>query len=616
MMERNEFGLSVQAQSGNTVKVSVTGRLDSSNADDTLAKLSGVAPESTVIMDLSGLDYISSAGIRILIILAKRHKNRFTILRPSTFVSDVLASTGITQIIPILTDEQDVKIEIKPGFRVLLEKNKERLFAVYNGKSYTYSDADRISDIIAADLLQLGVRKNSHVAIISSESLNLVCTFLAIQKLGAIAVMMNPACTVPELVNLIREGDVTHICHEMDDAVAAALEKPVYYIGADVDFKAQLSETIQPIPYSDNYDPDDPCVMIFTSGSTGIPKGALHSFYSLQNGAQRVIDAMRLTADDRLCHTMPMFHIGALTLNFMSAILTGASLYYPKFVPGSNILERMECILDTIETYQCTILNAISTSLLSICGLPSFSQERIRSLRFTCTGAMPITVPQMTLIRNHYPNSETINLYGMTEVLPATYVSSSDTWDHLAYTVGKPVEDVDVMIVSADGQSCPAGKTGEICIKANQSMACYYKMDLEKQPLNDSGYIKSGDLGFLDEDGYLHIAGRIKDIIIRGGENIVPGEVEAAIASMEEISNVCVCGVPDEMMGEKVAAAVVLKDGYVLDLPSFKKTMSGKIARHKIPSFVMQLDAFPLLPNTKTDKVTLKKMLTEFSRSK
>ena len=153
------------------------------------------------------------------------------------------------------------------------------------------------------------------------------------------------------------------------------------------------------------------------------------------------------------------------------------------------------------------------------------------------------------------------------------------------------------------------GKTGEICLAGPQSICGYYKIGLDKQPLSETGCIRTGDLGYLDADGYLHLAGRIKDIIIRGGENIVPGEIALALAALDGIADAYVCGVPDAMMGEKVAAAVIMKDGFSFDEAVVKKTLLHSLAKHKVPSYFVVYDAFPLLGNGKTDKVRLKKMI-------
>ena len=601
--------------------VCVSGRINSVNYESFLEDCLFVGTDRELILDMDGLDYISSAGIRVLIFLAKKYGEGFSIVNVGPFVMEVLETTGITSIISVkaadrLNEEKsDTTAGSESGFHTLLKAGRNRPMVMWNEETYTYADVDGISQLIAADLYKLDVKRYSHVAICASDSLNLICTFLAIQKLGAVAVMMNPACTPEEIKKLANEGDVTHICYESTALPSALPDLKAYYIGNEIDFRGRLIDTPSVAEIStENNDPDDPCVMFFTSGSTGAPKAALHSFYSMRRGVDRLIKVNRLNHNDKLCHTQPFFHIGGMMLDLISTLMTGASLYFVQSKPDSNIITRMERILDTVEKYGCTVMNAIPTTLLSMCGLTCFSQEKIRTLRYSITGAMPITRPQMKLLRDNYSHMELIVIYGMTELLPATLVSSDDTWEHLVSTVGRPVDGVKVKIMTADDRICSPGETGEICIRAEQAMACYYKADMMKQPLDDNGFIRSGDFGFMDEEGYLHIEGRIKDIIIRGGENIVPGEIEEAIAGFDEISYVYVCGVPDDIMGEKVAAAVVMKDGCRLDAGRVKKSLLRKLAKHKIPSYLMEINSFPLLPSGKTDKVELKKMLNDYSR--
>ena len=602
--------------------VHVSGRINSSNYESFLEDCMFDGTDRELILDMHGLDYISSAGIRVLIFLAKKYREGFSVVNAGPYVLEVLETTGITSIISVKAaarlngEKNGSTADLEPGFHTLLKAGGDRPMVMWNEEYYTYAAVDRISQLIAADLHELDVRRYSHVAICATDSLNLICTFLAIQKLGAVAVMMNPACTPEEIKKLSNEGDVTHICYESPALPSALPNLKTYYIGNDIDFRGRLIDTPSFEEIStENYDLDAPCVMFFTSGSTGIPKAALHSFYSMRRGVERLIKVNRLNSNDKLCHTQPFFHIGGMMLDLMSTLMTGASLYFVQSEPDSNIIRRMECILNTVEKYGCTVMNAVPTTLLSICGLTCFSKEKIRTLRCSITGAMPITRPQMKLLRENYSHMELIVIYGMTELLPATLVSSDDTWEHLVSTVGRPVDGVELKIITADDRLCSPGETGEICIRAEQAMACYYKADMTRQPLDDNGFIRSGDFGFLDEEGYLHIEGRIKDIIIRGGENIVPGEIEEAIAGFDEIRYVYVCGVPDDVMGEKVAAAVVMKDGCRLDAGVLKKRLHRKLAKHKIPSYVMEVNSFPLLPSGKTDKVELKKMLTDYSRS-
>lgn len=601
--------------------VSVSGWIDSTNSEQFLKLFETIGEEKAVTLDAAELSYLSSAGIRVLVMIAKRHKDRFSVINAGPFLMEILVSTGLTRILPILPAEnvpaQKDRTARAAGknFCDLLQKWADRPLFYRGEKMLTYADVDRISHAIAADLFRLGVGKYTHVGIAAADSPYLVCAFFAIVRLGAIAVMINPTVTRTELADLLHEGDVTHLCHDAGEGLAAELGVVEYSIGNDADFAVKDPAELAADGFADaDTDPDDPCVMIFTSGSTGHPKGALHSFLSLQSGTESVLRASGVHSGDIFCHTLPLFHIGGLLLDLCCALTVGASLCFPVLLPGSSIVARMEQIFDTVVSRRCTVFNAIPTSLFSISMLPSFSPEKIRSVRCIMTGAMPITASQMQLLRTSYPAVNLIVVYGMTEILPAALISSAENPEHISDSVGKPVKDAELKLIRPDGSLCSAGECGEICLKAGQSMACYYKADLSRQPLDEGGYIRSGDLGILDAEGFLHIVGRSKDIIIRGGENIVPGEIEAAISALPEIRYVYVCGVPDEMMGEKVAAAVVMKDGCAFDPKAIKAGISAAVARHKIPSYLVPFDDIPLLPNGKPDKVTLKRLLTEESK--
>lgn len=622
-MNEMGYGLGIK-EYDDKIRVSIDGYMDSTNYESVMAEFDNVRTDKPLHLDLENLEYMSSAGIRVLIALAKTYDEDFCVENVGPVVMEILESAGVTNIIPVYATTKMVETgkmntnTKKDSFRRYLKENGNAPFIYWEDEPYTYTDVEKISQIIAADLCEQGVKRQSHVAICASDSLNLIASLFAVQKLGAVAAMINPSLTVEETVTLANEGDITHVIYERDDLKEAFADRNVYYIGKDVDYRKRFFEyEVIANRFTEDYDPDEPCVMIFTSGSTGIPKAALHSFYSLKLGANSIAKALGMVKGDKVCHTtLPFFHIGGLLLDLYPIALVGATLYFPQMEPGSNIVKRMSCILNAVEKYGCTILSAIPTTLYSICGLEEFSKEKIKTVRAGAMGSMPITQPQMKLLRDNYGHMKQAVLYGMTELLPATIVSSDDTWEHLVFTVGKPVDGVDVKIVSPSGDVCATGEAGEICMKADQAMACYYKMDVEKQPLDNSGYIRSGDLGFLDADGYLHLTGRIKDIIIRGGENIVPGEIEEAIASFEDVAYVYVCGVPDEMMGEKVASAIVMKNGCTLDAASMKNNLLSKIAKHKIPSYFLELDSFPLLPNGKTDKVKIKQKLVEFSKTR
>lgn len=537
-----ELSVSIKVGENDNAVASVKGRIDSLTHMDFLAQLDDINQETSLTLDIKDVNYMSSAGIRAILSLAKKHTKGFFVINASEFLMDTFKATGLNKAISITPLGQEDKSRDAAHYgktfsEMLAEKVSripDKAFVVWQGREYTWRDIDVMSQIIAKDLWNKGVKRFSYVAVSSEDSPNLVCTFFAIQKLGAIAVMLNPAYTAKEIAELSKEGDITHFCYGdnadegfINEIISDKSEiKEVYYIGRGVDFKERYGEydKAKNVPCEAS-DADDPAVMIFTSGSTGTPKGALHSFYSMSEGGAQMLIAQSTNKDDRLCHTLPLFHIGGWCFDFMNAFLADAVIYMPCLESGTGIVERMNVMLDTVYKNKCTIFNAVPTTLLSVAGLDTFSYEKIKTVKGVATGSQPITEPQMRIITEKYKNAVVSVFYGMTEIMPATFVQSAEGYDKLVSTVGKPVKNIKIEIMDGSENPCPLGKEGEIYLMGDQAIACYYKMGLEKQPVANMGYIKTGDLGFVDNDGYLHISGRIKDIIIRGGENIVPGEI-------------------------------------------------------------------------------------------
>ena len=619
-MEHTEYGIHFTETADGARTALISGILDTGTSPDFLAEMNAQPAASRLTLDFSDVEYISSAGIRAVVVLAKQYGARFAVINVGEAAMEVFVTTGLTKILPIsaMPAAQPEPMTFPAVLAAAVKKHPDKTFLRDGGRDYTYCDLDRASDVLAGELSARGVKRFSHVGILAEDSFHLLAAFFAVQKCGAVAAMLNPAYTVPELVALSVFGDVTHLlagcvsAEKFDDFAAAvtageSLIRCVLPISRDVDL---LGREPAGYPRVDG-DPDDPSVMIFTSGSTGTPKGALHSFRSLWLGGRNMITVQGTTDRDVLCHTLPLFHIGGICFDLMNALLSGASICIPETVPGSNIVSRMTAILDTVGENRCTLLNCVPTTLLSIAGLPTFKTQKIKTVRAIATGSQPITERQMDILTGSYQNAVIAVFYGMTEIMPATVVTSRDTREKLIGTVGLPVSGIEYVIRDGEDNKLGVGEAGEVCLRGGQATACYYKMPLDLQPVDAEGYIKTGDLGFRDADGYLHLVGRKKDIIIRGGENIVPGEIAAAVAQLDSVADVYVCGVPDELMGEKVACGVVLRAGSTFSEPEAKAALRATLARHKIPSRIIVFDAFPLLANGKLDKVGLRKLLIE-----
>ena len=211
------------------------------------------------------------------------------------------------------------------------------------------------------------------------------------------------------------------------------------------------------------------------------------------------------------------------------------------------------------------------------------------------------------MFKDNLPNDRFMSSYGLSEMAPVSITNYGDTDDHLLHTVGKPVENIEIKIRdTATGADCPSGVSGEVLVQGFNQMTGYYKVDLDKQSIDIEGWLHTGDLGFIDEEGYLHLSGRLKELIIRGGENIMPGEVESAISELDIIDNVKVIGVPSDFFGEEVGACIKLKDGAAWDEGAVKQALSKSLEKFKIPAYYVIYDEFPMLGTGKIDGVTLK----------
>ena len=423
---------------------------------------------------------------------------------------------------------------------------------------------------IASDLARLGVCKGSHVAICGRNSANWVYTFYAVQKLGAVAALINPGLKAAEIASVALGGDADFLCYgeilEMKDE-RVFLEKieeasdgrltRFYSIRSTLDFRTRQDE---PVSYPlAPVRADDPALMIFTSGYTGTPKGVLLSSYGVLNASCGSAGNQRLTEADKICLILPMFHIFGLVAGLLAGACADATLYLPKDI-------RTDTILDLISREQCTVFHSVPSMLLALINNKSFTPEKLKSLRCTIISAAAATRAQMERFQAAMPNNHFLSSYGLSEMAPVSITEYEDTDEHVMFTVGKPWPDIRLKIVNRDtGEACPVGTDGEILVQGYSLMGGYYRIGLDDQAIDAEGWLHTGDRGLLDEEGYLRLLGRYKELILRGGENVMPGEIEYALTELDTVSNAKVIGVPSEFFGEEVCACVVCAPGKTFD---------------------------------------------------
>lgn len=605
--------------SDRVAKVEVEGRLDVNSAPLFHENMAAIDLDliDKVEMDLSGVGYVSSVGLREFIILKKKlGEKTLRLEKVNPLVDEIFRTTGFDTILDysVFDPKTDYSHMSFKGFLAHKAKNgpdKEILYS--EGASYNWQEIDKCSHIIANDLAKLGVGKGTHVAICGANSINWVLTFYAIQKLGAIAILANSSLSAPEIVKLSGIGDITVFCYgeilTMEDEKEflseitgeGSLINTVYDIRKNISFKERLPE------YDDirnkfegRVGTDDTALMIFTSGSTGIPKGVLLSAYNILNAACSNAESIRLTKDDRACLILPLFHVFGMVAGLFANAVSDASMMLPGKVKTAEIIR-------TIAENKCTVFHAVPTMLLSIINNPEFSPEKLASLRSTILSGAPVSEAQMRMLQELFPGNHFAASYGLSEMAPVSITDYEDSVRHITKTIGKPVSSVDIRIFDNEsGKVCKPGTTGEIQVRGYNLMTCYYKADMDTQSFDGDGWLHTGDLGYLVDDGYLYFVGRSKELIIRGGENIVPNEIASAISQNEDIADVKVVGVPDEFWGEIVAAAVLMKEGKTFEEEEMRSELKQRLARFKMPAHFIVYDKFPMLANGKVDSVTLK----------
>jgi len=605
------------SQNKDVLKFSLTGRLDTLTAPD-FEKCIPLLDSSIheVVVDCTQLDYISSAGLRVLLMFRKKlgSEGILKVTGVNAVVKETLTMTGFSNMITVESSASDDVKAIHMTFRSFVEKkcaeNADKEVFYFMGRKYTWNDIDRNSSVIARKLAEQGVKKRTHIAIFGMNTPNWIFTFFAVQKLGAIAVLMNFNLKPNEIAQLSHIGDVTHLCY---GDVPGMMQDPHYLellkkdsdssfthffdMGSRIDFSSMEQNGIA-VP-EEYIEPDDPAVMIFTSGSTSLPKIVLLSAVNLFFCAQTVKTTLKQTADDTVCFILPLFHVFGLGV-MVSSLFTDSVLYISDSYKG-------ETIMKIVSEYRCTRLYSVPTLMIAIASNENLNQYDASSVKACYLAGAAISPSQLKIVSDRFTRTHFAIVYGMSELVFATCTRDNDTEEHIYHTIGIPADGVELKIQDVNTkQDCAFGQTGEILLKSPCQLVCYYKLDIDKQPIDENGWLHTGDLGWKAEDGYIHLNGRIKELIIRGGENIAPNEVINAIATNPAVADVKVVGVPSEFWGEEVAAGIILKPGASITDEELKTYLAPRLSKFKIPEYFVRYTSFPMLSNGKVDMTSLK----------
>jgi fatty-acyl-CoA synthase len=360
---------------------------------------------------------------------------------------------------------------------------------------------------------------------------------------------------------------------------------------------AELTDVLQP---------DDPINIQFTSGTTGSPKAATLTHHSLLNNGFFFGEVAGVREGDRFCTPMPLYHVGGMVLGSICGVVYGITIVYlgEAFDPLAA--------LDTIQAERCQAFGGVPTMFVSILNHPSFAQYDLSTLRLGFIGGSPCPIDVMRRIMDDMHIRDVSIIYGMTELSGgSTQTSPGDTLEQRVTTIGRAQPHMEVKIADQEGRAVPLGTQGEICFRGYMVMRGYWNGEAEtRETIDPARWLHSGDLGTMDEDGYITITGRSKDMVIRGGENIYPREIEEFLFSHPAVADVQVFGVPDDFFGEELCAWIIPRPGFAATAEEIRAFCHGRITHFKIPRYVRFVETFPMTVTGKVQKFVMREIMT------
>lgn len=519
------------------------------------------------------------------------------------------------------------------------EKTPEKEYIVYSDRDlrFTWKDFDERVNNMAKGLLAIGVKPGSHVGIWATNVPDWLTFLYAGAKIGAVLVTINTNYKQHELEYIVDNADIDTLCitegvfdgnyidmvYEMAPELKTTQRgylnverfpklKNVVFIGQEK--YRGMYNTAEILLLGKNVSCDilnktkravnchDVVNMQYTSGTTGFPKGVMLTHYNIVNNGFFTGEAMQFTADDKLCVCVPLFHCFGIVLATMNCLTHGST---------QVMVERFDplVVLASIHKERCTALYGVPTMFIAELNHPMFNLFDVSSLRTGIMAGALCPIELMRQVTEKLHVTHITSVYGLTESSPGmTHSTTEDPFEVRCTTVGREYPYTEVKIVSPDtGEECAIEEQGEVCCRGYLVMKGYYKNpEATNEVIDKDGWLHSGDLGVKDKNGYYRITGRIKDMIIRGGENIYPREIEEYLYHMQGIKDIQVAGIPSEKYGEEVGAFIILQEGVDLLPEDVKAFCRGKIARHKIPKYIFFVNSFPLTGSGKIQKFKLK----------
>ena len=507
------------------------------------------------------------------------------------------------------------------------------------GLRLSYREFDALCDRVAKGLMAIGVKKGEHLAIWATNVPEWVVLQFATAKIGAVLVTVNTSYKSAELEYVLNQSDsttlflvqgfkdtnyvetVNTVVPELTSAPFGQLAcaklpflKNVIFLGggapAGMLAYAELEKLGEGITDAElaavkaSLDEHEVINMQYTSGTTGFPKGVMLTHHNLVNNGFNIGECMKFTEQDRLCIPVPFFHCFGCVLGVLACVTHGSTM-----VPVETF--NPEAVLKAIEAERCTAVHGVPTMFIAEMEHPAFRKYDLSTLRSGIMAGSPCPIEVMKRVIRDMHCSEITITYGQTESSPGiTMTRTDDPIELRVASVGRALPDVEVKIIDIEtGAALPPGKQGELCTRGYHVMKGYYKMPEETaKAIDGDGWLHTGDLAVMDENGYCKITGRIKNMIIRGGENVYPREIEEFLYTHPKVADVQVYGVPDAKYGEQVMAAVKIKDGVSCSEEEIKDFCRGRIANYKIPYYVKFVDEYPMTASGKIQKFKLREM--------
>jgi fatty-acyl-CoA synthase len=518
----------------------------------------------------------------------------------------------------------------------------EALVVCHQNVRWTYSEFNQKVDELAAGLLSLGIITGDRVGIWGLNSYEWVLTQMATAKIGAILVCINPAYRLYELEYALNKSGCRAIvsaekfksskylemlytlapeltsCEpgqlrseklpglEMIIRMGSAASPGMFNFpairkaGGDKE-RARLAELRNELR------PDDPINIQFTSGTTGSPKGATLTHCNILNNGFLTGAGMQLSPKDRVCIPVPLYHCFGMVLGNLACFAHGATAVYP-----SEVFDP-ESTLRAVESERCTALHGVPTMFVTELSHPDFDTFDLSTLRTGVMAGAPCPADVMKRVISDMHMKHILIGYGQTELSPVNHLTlPEDPIEKRVETVGRAVPWVEIKLVDSDGRVVPIGEKGEVCTRGYSVMLGYWNDEEQtRETIDDARWLHSGDLGIMDEEGYLKIVGRIKDMIIRGGENVYPREIEEFLYTHPAIDEVQVFGIPDAKMGEVVCAWIQVKDGESLSEEDVKSYCKGQITHFKVPSHIRFVGEYPMTVTGKIQKFKMSELMVD-----